>query len=86
MSFSWTESGHLETIFRYPVKSMAGERLEAVDLGWHGVASDRRLAFRRLEDQGGFPWLTAGKLAELLPGRRGRRPATGRRAALERHG
>jgi uncharacterized protein len=62
----WTEIGHLEAIFRYPVKSMAGERLQAIDLGWHGVAGDRRLAFRRLEDRGGFPWLTAGKLAELL--------------------
>jgi MOSC domain-containing protein len=60
---TWTEIGHLEAIFRYPVKSMAGERLQAVDLGWHGVA---RLAFRRLEDRGGFPWLSAGKLAELL--------------------
>jgi uncharacterized protein YcbX len=65
-SMTWTEIGHLEAIFRYPVKSMAGERLQAVDLGWHGVAGDRRLAFRRLEDRGGFPWLTAGKLAELL--------------------
>jgi uncharacterized protein YcbX len=63
---TWTEIGHLEAIFRYPVKSMASERLQAVDLGWHGVAGDRRLAFRRLEDRGGFPWLTAGRLAELL--------------------
>jgi uncharacterized protein YcbX len=65
-SLTWTEIGHLEAIFRYPVKSMAGERLQAVDLGWHGVAGDRRLAFRRLEDRSGFPWLNAGKLAELL--------------------
>jgi uncharacterized protein len=63
---NWTEIGHLEAIFRYPIKSMAGERLQAVDLGWHGVAGDRRLAFRRLEDRGGFPFLTAGRLAELL--------------------
>jgi uncharacterized protein YcbX len=63
---TWTEIGHLEAIFRYPVKSMAGERLGAVDLGWHGVVGDRRLALRRLEDRGGFPWLTAGRLAELL--------------------
>jgi uncharacterized protein YcbX len=63
---TWTEIGHLEEIFRYPVKSMAGERLQAVDLGWHGIAGDRRLALRRLNDRGGFPWLTAGKLAELL--------------------
>lgn len=60
------ELGHVEAIFRYPVKSMAGERLEAAELGWHGVAGDRRLAFRRLEDRSGFPWLTASRFPGLL--------------------
>ncbi|HEY0781250.1 MAG TPA: MOSC N-terminal beta barrel domain-containing protein, partial [Thermoanaerobaculia bacterium] len=58
--------GQVEALFRYPVKSMRGEPLETAELGWHGVEGDRRLAFRRLEDRGGFPWLTAGKLPELL--------------------
>jgi len=61
-----TEIGYVEAIFRYPVKSMGGERLEAVNLGWHGLEGDRRLAFRRLDDRGGFPWLTASKLPDLL--------------------
>ena len=61
-----TAIGHVEAIFRYPVKSMAGERLEAVALGWHGLEGDRRLALRRMEDHGGFPWLSASKLPELL--------------------
>src|SRR5882672_1656719 len=60
------EIGHVEAIFRYPVKSMAGERLEAADLGWHGLEGDRRLAFRRMDDRGGFPWLSASKLPGLL--------------------
>ncbi len=60
------EIGHVESIFRYPVKSMGGERLEAANLGWHGLEGDRRLALRRLEDRGGFPWLSASKLPELL--------------------
>jgi len=60
------EVGRIEAIFRYPVKSMAGERLEAAQLGWHGLAGDRRLAFRRTEDRGGFPWLTASKLPQLV--------------------
>lgn len=51
--------GQVEAIFRYPVKSMAGERLETENLGWHGLEGDRRLAFRRIEDRGGFPWLSA---------------------------
>jgi uncharacterized protein len=60
------EVGHVEAIFRYPVKSMGGDRLETAKLGWHGVDGDRRLAFRRIDDRSGFPWLTAGKLPGLL--------------------
>jgi hypothetical protein len=60
------EIGHVEAIFRYPVKSMGGERLEAAKLGWHGLDGDRRLAFRRIDDRSGFPWLTASKLPDLL--------------------
>jgi uncharacterized protein YcbX len=61
-----TEIGHVEAIFRYPVKSMGGERLDVAQLGWHGLDGDRRLAFRRLDDRSGFPWLTAGKLPDLI--------------------
>jgi hypothetical protein len=42
------EIGQIEAIFRYPVKSMRGELLDAATLGWHGLDGDRRLAFRRL--------------------------------------
>jgi uncharacterized protein len=58
--------GEIEALFRYPVKSMAGEALEFADLGWHGLEGDRRLAFRRADDRGGFPWLTASTLPELI--------------------
>jgi uncharacterized protein YcbX len=58
--------GHIEAIYRYPVKSMAGESLELARLGWHGLDGDRRFAFRRKDDRGGFPWLTAGKLPDLV--------------------
>lgn len=60
------ELAHVEAIFRYPVKSMAGERLDAANLGWHGLEGDRRLAFRRVNDRSDFPWLTATKLPDLL--------------------
>ena len=60
------EIGHVKAIFRYPVKSMGGERLEVANLGWHGLDGDRRLAFRRMDDRNGFPWLTASKLPDLL--------------------
>jgi len=60
------EIGHVEAIFRYPVKSMGGEPLEVANLGWHGLDGDRRLAFRRTDDRSGFPWLTATKLPDLV--------------------
>src|SRR5579872_5446211 len=60
------EIGHVAAIFRYPVKSMGGQRLEASNLGWHGLDGDRRLALRRLDDRSGFPWLTASKLPDLV--------------------
>jgi uncharacterized protein YcbX len=60
------EIGHVEAIFRYPVKSMGGERLEAAELGWHGLEGDRRLAFRRMDLRSGFPWLSASKVPDLL--------------------
>ncbi len=60
------EIGQIEAIFRYPVKSMRGEPLDAATLGWHGIEGDRRFAFRRRGERGGFPWLTASKLPELV--------------------
>ena len=60
------EIGHVEAIFRYPVKSMGGERLEVAELGWYGLEGDRRLAFRRIDNRSGMPWLTASKLPDLL--------------------
>ena len=66
MATALLEIGHIEALFRYPVKSMAGERLEVAPLGWHGFEGDRRLAFRRLDDRSGFPWLSAGKLPDLV--------------------
>jgi uncharacterized protein len=61
-----SEIGRVEAIYRYPVKSMAGERVEVARLGWHGIAGDRRLAVRRTRDRSGFPWLTATRLPDLL--------------------
>ena len=58
--------GHVREVVRYPVKSMAGVATESAFLGWHGLQGDRRFAFRRLNDDSGFPWLTASRLPELL--------------------
>jgi uncharacterized protein len=46
-------------LWRYPVKSMAGEALVAAEVSWHGLAGDRRWAFvRDGVVRSGFPWLT----------------------------
>jgi uncharacterized protein len=58
--------GRISAIYRYPVKSMAGDLLDVARLSWHGIEGDRRFAFRRLIDKTGFPWLTASKLPQLL--------------------
>ena len=60
------EIGQIEAIYRYPVKSMGGERLEIAPLGWHGLEGDRRLAFRRIDERSGFPWLSASQLPDLV--------------------
>lgn len=60
------EIGRIESLHRFPVKSMAGESLPAAELGWHGIEGDRRLALRKRDDHGEFPFLTAGRLPELL--------------------
>src|SRR5262249_3140608 len=48
--------GRVREIVRYPVKSMAGTATESALLGLHGLDGDRRFAFRRIGDEGGFPW------------------------------
>lgn len=53
------EVGKVASLFRYPVKSMSGESLDSIEVGWNGLAGDRRWAFVR--DglvRSGFPWLT----------------------------
>jgi len=60
------EIGTVEALFRYPVKSMRGEPLQAATLGVSGLEGDRRLALRRLDQTREFPWLTASKLPELV--------------------
>lgn len=58
--------GYVHQLVRYPVKSMAGIATESAILGWHGLQGDRRFALRRVNDNSGFPWLTASRLPELL--------------------
>ncbi|WP_051324506.1 MOSC domain-containing protein [Candidatus Solirubrobacter pratensis] len=56
----------MSELCRYPVKSMAAERLESVALGWHGFEGDRRWAFVRPGlERSDFPWLTIRERADM---------------------
>jgi uncharacterized protein YcbX len=60
------EVGRVAELWRFPVKSMAGESLESVEMSWHGLAGDRRWAFVQdgLE-RSGFPWLTIRERSDM---------------------
>jgi hypothetical protein len=58
--------GRVVGLWRYPVKSMGAEALPEVDVGWHGLAGDRRWAFiRNGVTQSGFPWFTLRQRNDL---------------------
>lgn len=58
--------GTVESLWRYPVKSMRGEELQEAFVGFSGVYGDRLYAFRNSEAPKGFPYLTGRELATLL--------------------
>src|SRR5690606_36924276 len=60
------ELGRVVGLWRYPVKSMAGEALAETEVSWFGFAGDRRWAFvRGGAVQSGFPWLTLRERADM---------------------
>lgn len=62
----FTTAGRVVGLWRYPVKSMAGEPLVKADVSWHGIAGDRRWAFVRNDaPKPGFPWLTLRECGEM---------------------
>ena len=50
--------GTVQTIARYPVKSMRGEELPSTPLGFQGLPGDRGFAFVQAGLHSVFPWLT----------------------------
>ena len=60
------EIGKVETVCRYPVKSMAGEELEEAFVGFTGLMGDRVHAFVRDPGPKGFPWHTGREQEDLL--------------------
>lgn len=58
--------GHVRALNRFPVKSMAGERLDVAELDWQGIEGDRQYAFVRAANGTRFPWLTACEVPAMV--------------------
>ncbi|HMF46950.1 MAG TPA: MOSC N-terminal beta barrel domain-containing protein, partial [Candidatus Udaeobacter sp.] len=58
--------GKVDSLWRYPVKSMRGEELEEAFAGYPGVYGDRVFAFKSSANSPGFPYFTARDQQRLL--------------------
>ena len=58
--------GKVDTLWRYPVKSMRGEELDEAFAGFTGIYGDRVFAFGSSASHKGFPYLTAREQRRLL--------------------
>jgi uncharacterized protein YcbX len=58
--------GKVDSVWRYPVKSMRGEELDEAFAGFSGIYGDRLFAFESSASPKGFPYLTAREQRRLL--------------------
>lgn len=58
--------GIVESLWRYPVKSMRGEELDQAFVGFGGVYGDRAYALLSTGNTKGFPYFTAREKAAML--------------------
>ncbi len=58
--------GKVDSLWRYPVKSMRGEELNEAFAGFSGIYGDRLFAFKSSASPKGFPYLTAREQQRLL--------------------
>jgi hypothetical protein len=58
--------GTIGSLWRYPVKSMAGERLVEAYMGFSGFYGDRCYAFKNSAARKGFPYLNATVQQQML--------------------
>ena len=56
----------MDSLWRYPAKSMRGEELDEAFAGFSGIYGDRLFAFRSSASPTGFPYLTAREQRRLL--------------------
>ena len=58
--------GKVDSLWRYPVKSMRGEELEEAFVGFSGIYGDRLFAFSSSASPKGFPYFTGREQKEML--------------------
>ena len=56
----------MESLWRYPVKSMRGEELEEAFVGYGGLYGDRLFAFESSASARGFPFLTGREQRQMI--------------------
>ena len=57
--------GKVDSLWRYPVKSMRGEELDEIFAGFSGIYGDRLFAFKSSASRKGFPYFTAREQTKL---------------------
>ena len=58
--------GKVDSLWRYPVKSMRGEELHEAFASYSGIYGDRVFAFRTSANHSGFPYFTAREQRRFL--------------------
>src|SRR5207248_2871128 len=58
--------GTVESLWRYPVKSMRGEELDEIFAGFAGVYGDRLFAFESSANSKGFPFFTGRDQRQMI--------------------
>ena len=58
--------GTVESLWRYPVKSMRGEEMNELFVGYGGVYGDRLFAFHSSTSPAGFPFLTGREQRQMI--------------------
>ncbi len=61
-----TTIGSVESLWRYPIKSMSGEAMTEVFMGFSGFYGDRCFAFKNSSARKGFPYLSATVQPQML--------------------
>src|SRR3977135_2232996 len=58
--------GKVESLWRYPVKSMRGEEMDELFAGYAGVYGDRLFGFESAASRKGFPFFTGREQRQMI--------------------